>query len=84
MLPTKFRVSWPFGSGEEEKNRFSRWLLWWPSSISDQKDFTIFDLLVTPILPTTFQDEWPFCAGEETKINFEDSGHDGYLGYRIV
>ena len=24
MLPTKFQVSWPFGSGEEAKNRFSR------------------------------------------------------------
>ena len=24
MLPTKFRVKWPFGSGEEVKNRFSR------------------------------------------------------------
>ena len=23
MLPTKFRVNWPFGSGEEAKNRFS-------------------------------------------------------------
>ena len=22
MLPTKFRVNWPFGSGEETKNRF--------------------------------------------------------------
>ena len=22
MLPTKFRVNWPFGSGEEAKNRF--------------------------------------------------------------
>ena len=22
MLPTKFCVSWPFGSGEEAKNRF--------------------------------------------------------------
>ena len=22
MLPTKFGVSWPFGSGEEAKNRF--------------------------------------------------------------
>ena len=26
MLPTKFRVNWPFSSGEEAKNRFSRWL----------------------------------------------------------
>ena len=25
MLPTKFRVNWPLGSGEEAKNRFSRW-----------------------------------------------------------
>ena len=23
MLPTKFRVNWPFGLGEEAKNRFS-------------------------------------------------------------
>ena len=28
MLPTKFRVNWPFGSGEEAINRFSRWLPW--------------------------------------------------------
>ena len=25
MLPSKFGVNWPFGSGEEAKNRFSRW-----------------------------------------------------------
>ena len=24
MLPSKFRVNWPFGSGEEKKNRVSR------------------------------------------------------------
>ena len=24
MLPTKFQVNWPLGSGEEVKNRFSR------------------------------------------------------------
>ena len=24
MLPTKFGVNWPFGSGEEVKNSFSR------------------------------------------------------------
>ena len=23
MLPTEFQVNWPFGSGEEAKNRFS-------------------------------------------------------------
>ena len=25
ILSTKFRVNWPRGSGEEVKNRFSRW-----------------------------------------------------------
>ena len=39
MLPTKFGVSWPFGTGEEAKNRFSRWR---PSWISDWNDFSYF------------------------------------------
>ena len=42
MLPTKFGVNWPFGSGEEAKNRFSRWRPWWPSWISDRHDFSYF------------------------------------------
>ena len=42
MLPTKFGVNWPFGLGEEAKNRFSRWLPWWPSWISDRHDFSYF------------------------------------------
>ena len=51
-----FGVNWPFGSGEEVKNRFSRW---WPSWISDPNDFSYFDLLVTLMLPVKFQDNWP-------------------------
>ena len=39
MTP-EFQVSWPFSSGEEVQNRFSR-------LISDQKDFSFFDLQVT-------------------------------------
>ena len=42
MLPSKFGVNWPFGSGEEEKKRFSRWLPWRPSWISDRHDFSYF------------------------------------------
>ena len=42
MLPTNFRVNWPFGSVEEAKNRFSRWPSWLPSWVSDQKDFSYF------------------------------------------
>ena len=41
MLPTKFRVNWPFGS-EEAKDRFSRWPPWRPSWISVQNDFSYF------------------------------------------
>ena len=42
MPPSKFGVNWPFGSGEEAKNRFSRWRPWWPSWISDRHDFSYF------------------------------------------
>ena len=49
-----YQVSSPFGSGEEVKYRFSRpW-------ISDQKDFSYFDLQVTPMIPTKFQVSWSF------------------------
>ena len=39
ILPTMFLVNWPFGSGVQ--NRFVRWQ---PSRISDQQDFSNFDL----------------------------------------
>ena len=42
MFPTKFRVNWSFGSGEEAKNRFSRWLPSRPSWISHWHDFSYF------------------------------------------
>ena len=42
MLSSKFLVNWPFGSGEEAKNRFSRWRPQRPSWISDRHDFHYF------------------------------------------
>ena len=42
MLPRKFGVNWPFSSGGEAKNRFSRWLSWRPTWISDWNDFSYF------------------------------------------
>ena len=36
MLPTKFRVNWPFGSGEEAAIGFSRWPPWRPTWIFDR------------------------------------------------
>ena len=70
MLPSKFGVNWPFGSGEEEKSRFSRWLSWRPSWISDGTILAIFDLQVTPMLPSKFGVNWPFGSGEEAKNRF--------------
>ena len=42
MLPTKFDVNWPLGSGEEAKTRFSKWLPRRPSWTSDMNDFCFF------------------------------------------
>ena len=67
MLPSKFGVIWPFGSGVEAKNRFSRWRPFW---ISDRHDFSYFDLQVTQMLPTKFRVNWPFGSGEEAKNRF--------------
>ena len=52
MLPTKFRVNWPFGSGEEEKKDFQDGghLGFLIGKIS-----ATFDLQVTPMLPTKFR-----------------------------
>ena len=69
ILPTKFGVNWPFGSGNKVKNRFSRWLPWQPSWISDRNDLAIFDLQVTPMLPTKFLVN-RHLGLEEAKIRF--------------
>ena len=43
MILTKFQVNWPFGSGEEGENLFSRW----PSSwISNCNNLSLFFLPV--------------------------------------
>ena len=71
MLPTKFQVNWPFSSGEEAKNRFSRWLPWRPSWISGWQNFGFFFYLqVTQMSPMKFEVNWPFGAGAEAKYRF--------------
>ena len=67
MLPTKCRVKWSFGSGEEAKNRFSRWLPWRPSL---GMILAIFYLQVTLMLPSKFGVNLPFGSGEEAKNRF--------------
>ena len=64
MLPTKFLASWLSGSGEEAKNRFSRWSPQQPSWNSDWN----------AMLPTKFQINWPFGSGEAKNRFFQDLG----------
>ena len=68
MLPTKFRVNWHLGLGEEAKNRFFHGghLGFIIGTI-----LAIFDVIhVTPMLPSKFGVYWPFRSGEEAKNRF--------------
>ena len=51
MLPSKFGVKWPFSSGEEAKNWFSRWRPWRHLGFPIGTILAIFDLQVTLMLP---------------------------------
>ena len=42
IIPTQFRVNWPFNSVEEAQNIFSRWRPLRPSWILDRNDFSYF------------------------------------------
>ena len=53
MPPTRFRVNLPFWSGEEAKNRFSKWWRRQPSWTSDRNDFNYF--LSTSHLDASYQ-----------------------------
>ena len=70
MLPPMFRVNLLLGLGEEEKNRFSRWLHGGHLGFPIGTILAFFDLQVTPMLPSKFGVNWPFCSGEEAKNRF--------------
>ena len=70
MLPTKFQVNWPFGSGKEAKNRFQDGHHDGHPGFWAGKILAIFDLQVITMLPTKFQGNWAFGSGEEAKNIF--------------
>ena len=82
-MPVKFRVNWPFGSGEEAKNRFSRWLLWGPSWFYDRHDFSYF-LSTSPrcFLPS-LESTGLSVQEKKRKIDFQDGHNGGHLGILI-
>ena len=60
ILPTKFRVNWPFGP-EKNKTDFPDGRHGFPVGTI----LAIFNLQVTLILPTKFRVNWYFGPGEE-------------------
>ena len=81
MFPSKFGINWPFGSGEEAKNRFSRWWLSW---IFDQTDFSYFFIYKSPrcFLPS-IESVRLLVQEKKRKIDFLDGSHGGHLGFPI-
>ena len=82
MLPTKFGVNWLLGLGAEGKNRFSRWLPWRPSWISDRHDFSYF-WSTSPWCFLASLESIGLSVQEKRKIDFQDGGHGGHLGFPI-
>ena len=83
MLPSKFGVNWPFGSGEEAKNIFSRWLPWRPSWISDQSRQSVGPGSSRPKKFKTQPSAGKVTATEvlqekKQKIDFQDGCHLGF------
>ena len=67
MLPTKFRVSWPFGSGEEAKIDFQDGHHGGHLGFPIGMVLAIFILQVTSMLPTKFRFNWPFWFRRRSK-----------------
>ena len=70
MLPTKYRVNWPFSSEEEAKNRFSRCRDGGHLGFPIWTILAILDIYVTPMLHTKFGANWLLGLGEKAKNRF--------------
>ena len=66
MLPSKFGVNWPFGSGEEALIDFQDGRHGGHLGFPIGTILAIFDLYVTPMLPTMFEVNW--LLGSEKQI----------------
>ena len=72
----KFQVNWPFGSGEEAKNRFPRRRPWSSFWISDQNAFNYFWSTSHPDASYQVSSQIVFSVQKKKrKIDFQDGGH---------
>ena len=84
MLPTKFQVNWPFSSGEEAKNRFSRWLPWRPFWISGWHNFSFFLIYKSrKCLLRSLESIGLSVQEQKPNIDFQDGDHGSHLGFLI-
>ena len=85
MLPTKFGVNWLLGLGVEAKKRFSRWLTWRLSWISDCYDFSYFRSKSHPDASYQVWSQLAFLLVQEKKgkVDFQDGSYGGHLGFPI-
>ena len=85
MLPTKFGVNWPFSSGEEAKNRFSRWRPWRPSWISNRHDFSYFWSISHPNASNKVWSQLAFgFRSRSEKYIFEMAAMAAILDFRLA
>ena len=78
MLPTKFQVNWPFGSGEEAKDRFSKWQ---PSWISDRNDFSFLIYKSPRCFLPSFKSFGRLVQDKKLKIDFQDGRHGDLIRF---
>ena len=84
ILHSKFGINWPFSSGEEAKNRFSRWLPWRPSWISDRHDVSYFFIYKSPrCFLASLASIGLSVQEKKQKKYFQDGGLGGHLGFPI-
>ena len=83
MLPSKFRVNRPFGSGEEAKNRFSKWPPWRPSNFRLERVELILIFALPRCFLPSFRSVGLLVQEKKRKTDFEDSRHSGHLGFPI-
>ena len=83
MLPTKFGVNWPFGSGEEAKNNFQDGCHGCHLGFPIGTILAIFDLQITPMLHSKFGANWLSVQKKKRKIDFQDGCQGCHLGFPI-
>ena len=70
IRPYKFRVNWPFDSGEQVQTEFRNGSHGGHFGFSTRKILAIFNLQLALILSTKYRVSWPFSLGREVQKRF--------------